>query len=93
MVILSIIATNTAGAVSYHVPINASCSASNSNSLESSTENEADVALNLPLAANVEKPVSLELQPALPAHGSAQVNISHIVIHNVAMYMYMCMPL
>ena len=65
----SLVATNTAGAVSYCVPKSIGCSTSNTNLLECSTENEADVALNLPLAANIKKPVSLE------AHGSAQVSV------------------
>ena len=73
----SLVAANTAGAVSYCVPKNNGCSTSNANLLECSAENEADVASNLPLTTKIEKPVSLELQPALPAQGPAQVSAPH----------------
>ena len=49
--------------------------ANNTNSLQSSTENEADTASNVPLTTGNERPVSLELQPALSAQESAQVSI------------------
>ena len=75
------------------MPKNIGCPTSNTNSLECSAENEADVASNLLLATNTERPVSIELQPALPANGSAQVSVPHSSyrIHNVTTYMRMRM--
>ena len=75
IIIFSITATNTAKPVSYVIPKNNSCPTSNTNSLQSSTENEADTASNVPLTTGNERPVSLELQPALSAQESAQVSI------------------
>ena len=49
--------------------------ASNINSLQSSTENEADTASNVALTTSNERPVSLELQPALLAQEPAQVSV------------------
>ena len=59
----------------YGIPKNNSCSASNTNSLQSSTENEADTAANVPSTTSNERPVSLELQLALPAQEPAQVSV------------------
>ena len=73
----SLVATNIAVAVSYHVPKNNGCSKSNTNLLECSAGNEDDDASNVPLATNNERPVSLELQPVLAAHESAQVSVPH----------------
>ena len=75
MIIFSVTATNTPGAVSYGIPKNSNGSANTTNSLQSSTENEADTASNVPLTTSSERPVSLELQPALPYQESAQVSV------------------
>ena len=79
----SLIATNIAVAVSNHVPKNNGCSKSNTNLLECSAENEDDDASNVSLATSNERPVSLELQPTLPAHGSAQVSVPHSTEHTM----------
>ena len=60
--------------MSYCVPKN---KANDTNLLESSTENEADTASNVPMTTDNEKPVSLELHPGLPAQGPAQVSVPH----------------
>ena len=76
IIIFSVTAINTPGAVSsYGIPKNNNCSASNTNSIQSSTGNKADTASNVPLTTGNERPVSLELQPALPYQESAQVSI------------------
>ena len=61
--------------MSYSIPKNNSCSASNTNSLQSSTDGEADTASNVALTISNERPVSLELQPALLAQEPAQVSV------------------
>ena len=79
------IVPNDTGPVSHDIPKNYSHSASNSNSLQSSTLGiEANVELNL---TDNEKPLPLELLSA----SATQVSIWHTHYSNyIAMYMHTC---